>query len=153
DAKGAERMFRAGLRLLEEHRSALGAVELRATVSRVGSELSEQGLRIAVDSGSPERVLDWAERLRGNALRLPPVAPPADLRLKAQEAELRRLALRIREAEAAGRPLQSLASRQIELETSIRVRARHVRGSGQVAQSVPPLREVASILGDRALVE
>ena len=55
----------AGLRLLDEYRAALGAADLRATASSLGVELARLGLRIALaDTGTPERVLGWSERLR-----------------------------------------------------------------------------------------
>src|SRR5439155_10035621 len=89
DRPGAERALRAGLRLLDDYRAVLGAFELRATASGIGSELSRLGLRVALDSGKPARVLDWAERLRGNALRLPLIRPPADSELRVRQVELR----------------------------------------------------------------
>jgi hypothetical protein len=130
DAAGAERALRAGLGLLEDYRGALGALELRTAASTLGSDLSRVGLELAVESGDPARVLEWAERLRGNALRLPPVRPPADPQLRRRQAELRHVADRIREREESGKPLGGLAARQAELEAAIRARSRHMRGEG-----------------------
>src|SRR5437763_5243437 len=67
----AERVLQSGLQLLDDYRAALGAVELRATVSSIGADLSQLGLRLALDSGRPDNGLAWAERLRANALRQP----------------------------------------------------------------------------------
>src|SRR5262249_10368619 len=78
DAAGGEQALRYGLRLLEEYRAALGAVELRVTASALGVELAEHGLRLALAAGKPEKVLAWVERMRANALRLPSVRPPAN---------------------------------------------------------------------------
>jgi hypothetical protein len=153
DVVGAERFLKDGLRLLEEYRAALGAAELRATASGIGTELSETGLRLAIDSDNPEKILGWAERLRGNALRLPLVRPPLDRQLRARQTDLRRVAAQIREAEGTGKPVRGLAARQSELETAIRARTRHVRGDGSASTAVPRPREAARALGDRVLVE
>jgi tetratricopeptide (TPR) repeat protein len=141
DPVGAERQLERGLGLLDEYQAALGAVELRATASGIGSELSELGLRIALESGEPARVLRWAERLRANALRLPSVRPSADKKLRDLQTELRR-------ATAARRVTQ-----QTQLETAIRSRARLVDAAGGAPTSLPDVRAIAELLGDRALVE
>jgi hypothetical protein len=153
DSPGAERALRAGLGLLENYRAALGAVELRATASGIGVGLSRRGLRIALASGDPSKVLAWAERLRGNALRLPAVRPPSDPQLRADQAELRRIAAELRDAEERGRPSRQLLARQAKLETAIRARTRHIRGAGGSALASPPARQAALALGERALVE
>jgi hypothetical protein len=148
----AERLLTRGLRLLDDHRAVLGAAELRATASGIGSELSTTGLRIAVASRDVAKILAWAERVRGNSLRLPLVRPPTDRRLKTQQTELRRVVRKIREAEARGESIRGLTSRQIELESAIRARTRIVRGEGAIAEAARP-RDTAKALGDRALVE
>jgi hypothetical protein len=153
DARGGERALRYGLRLLEEYRAALGAAELRATASALGIELAEHGLRLALASGEPTKVLAWAERMRANALRLPPVRPPADRELRIRQAELRRVAAQIREAEGRGLPVRGLRARQTDLETAIRARTRHAPGGRAASTAAPRTLEAARALGDRALVE
>ena len=153
DHRGAERALRTGLRLLEEYRAALGAVELRAAASGIGVELSRRGLRIAVAAGEPAKVLAWAERLRGNALRLPPVRPSADRQLHASQVELRRVAAELREAEAQGKASRELAARQTELEGAIRARTRTLRSGDCATSAASTLRAAAHALGERALVE
>ena len=64
DRRGANAAIAAGLRALEAHRTTLGATELRAHASGHGEELAMLGLRLAVESGSAERVLAGAERAR-----------------------------------------------------------------------------------------
>jgi tetratricopeptide (TPR) repeat protein len=147
----AKRLLRNGLRLLDDYRSALGAAELRATASGIGSELSETGLRIAVETRRPEDVLAWAERLRGNALRLPPIRPPTDPELRAGEAELRRIARR--GASSNGVDARGLAARQRELEAAIRARTRHLRGDRAAPSMQLNVRDAARALAGRALVE
>jgi hypothetical protein len=85
----AERHLLRGMRMLDEYRAALGAVELRAASSSLGTELARSGVRLALDSRRPEPVLAWTERLRANALRLPPVRPPADAKLQSLQSQLR----------------------------------------------------------------
>lgn len=89
DTAGARRALRRGLRVVDEHRAALGATELRAAATVHGTELARMGLRLALADGQPWEVLRWAERWRAGALRLPPVSPPADPALDAALQELR----------------------------------------------------------------
>jgi hypothetical protein len=153
DRNAARRSLGDGLRLLEEYRAAFGAAELRATVSSLGVELAQLGLRLVLADGAPSKVLEWAERARGNALRLPAVAPPSDPRLRASLTELRLTASRIREAEQRGRPAPGLAARQVELESAIRAITRRAHGRGGPVRTVPTPSEASRVLGDRALVE
>ncbi len=136
----AERQLKAGLRLLDDYRAAFGAAELRATASGIGVELSELGLRIALESGSPAKALVWAERLRGTSLRLPPIRPPADAGLAALQTELRRVS---RDESNRRRPA---------LEAAIRSRSRLVKGS-PAGSSTVRIRDVSVALGERALIE
>src|SRR5262249_10895628 len=75
-AGSAQGLLARGMHLLEGYQAALGAIELRAASSAIGAELPRLGLQLALESRRPPRVLAWAERLRANALRLPPVRPP-----------------------------------------------------------------------------
>ena len=153
DRAGAARLLERGLVLLEDYRAALGAVELRAAASGIGIELSQAGLRIAVEAGDPVQILTWAERLRGNALRLPLVRPPLDPTLRGLQAELRRAAAQIRDAEEEGRIAPGVAASQARLESSIRARTRLIQGTSGPRTTVPDPHEAAGALGDRALVE
>src|SRR5262249_34012298 len=100
-----------------------------------------RGLAIAIESGRPEKVLAWGERLRANALRLPAVRPPADKRLRELQTELRRVSV------------NGHTGDQARLEAAIRTRARVVDGSGAGLASLPDRRDAAHLLGGRALVE
>jgi hypothetical protein len=152
DGAGAERLLTRGLRLLEDYRAALGAFELRATASAIGADLSHTGLRLAFGSREPEAVLVWAERLRGNALRLPLVRPPDDASLAAMQAELRHLGARARAAEERGVASGS-DGRRARVEAAIRARTRLVPGEGEPVGDPPGVREAAGALGERVLVE
>ena len=141
DLAGAERLLEQGLQLLDDYQAALGAAELRATASGIGIELSQLGLRIAFESHEPAKILAWAERLRANALRLPAVQPPADKKLRDLQIELRR-------ATAARH-----VTRQVQLESTIRSRARLVDAVEGTTTSLPDASTTTRLLGERALVE
>jgi tetratricopeptide (TPR) repeat protein len=154
DRAGAESALRAGLRVLERYRAALGATELRAHASAHAGELARLGLGLALADGDPGRVLRWAERWRANALRLRPVRPPGDVELATGLAELRRVAAEIGEAIAAGHDADRLLARQAGLEEAVRRRARQARTPGLYrATPEPGLGPLQAALADRALVE
>jgi hypothetical protein len=137
----AEQRLGRGMHLVDEYRAALGAVELRASASGIGVELAERGLGIALESKQPAKVLAWAERLRASALRLPPVRPPADRRLRELQTELRR-------AVANGQ-----RGEQPRIEAAIRARARVVEAGDGMPSLPSAAREAERRLGERALVE
>jgi hypothetical protein len=144
DRPGAAAAVRAGLRAVDEHAAALGAVELRGRAAGWAAELAELGLRLAT---GPRALLVAAERARAIADRPPAVRPPRDRRLGGLLAELRRVS-----AQVPDRP--ELLTAQARLEHAVRARCRRlsssresVRGWGRL---VPAL---AATLGDRVLVE
>ena len=153
DRDGAERAARAGLRLLDSYRAALGASDLRVTATELGIELGRLGLRVALAGGDPSAALAWSERLRANALRLPPVTPPAQSVVSDQIAELRRVRVAITRAHHEHRPAPTLTARQAALESSIRRLSRHATGARAPQSSIPRRPEVARALGAAALVE
>lgn len=152
--RGADAALRAGMRTVERHRATLGATELRAHVSGHVSDLARLGVRLAVESGDPQRVLRWAERWRAGALRLTPVRPPTDEALTADLAALRHVAAQIDQAALGGHDTRRLLQRQASLERAIQARSRHAPGVDaphpDQAGAVP---RIAGALGDRALVE
>jgi hypothetical protein len=149
DRHGAASAIRAGLRVLDEHATSLGAADLRVYSAVHRADLTELGLRAALRDGRPGQVFEWAER--GRASRLPgrPVRPPDDPALAGLLAELRALA---RDLERTGD--QRLVHRQVALERRIRHQDRLQRGGGEAGPgrpvSVPRLR---AALGERALLE
>ena len=76
DRAGAKRALRRGLDVVDDHRAALGATELRSGATAHGADLARLGLRLAVADGRPTEVLRWAEHGRAGALRLPASRPP-----------------------------------------------------------------------------
>jgi hypothetical protein len=155
DTAAAQRAARAGLRLLDEYRAALGAADLRATASSLGVELAQVGLRIALAKpGKPDQVLAWSERLRGNALRLEPVTPPPSPVLRDAQTELRQVSAQVRTAERGGRVTRALINRQTTLEVTIRDLARHAPGhSVSDRRGSPTRRALTDALEERALIE
>ena len=73
DARGAMAAIRSGLDLLDDYQAAIGATDMRLSIERHGSELAAMGLRLAMRSARPRRVLDWMDRTRARALRHHPV--------------------------------------------------------------------------------
>ena len=138
DRRGANAAIAAGLRALEAHRTTLGATELRAHASGHGEELAMLGLRLAVESGSAERVLAGAERLRAAGLLRRAARPPDDEELAADLIELRRVTAALDESLREGRPDPDLLRSQAALEASVRRRARRARGHAAAASSKPP---------------
>ncbi|HUH08787.1 MAG TPA: CHAT domain-containing protein [Egibacteraceae bacterium] len=154
DRRGAERSARAGMDLLERHRALLGATDLRVHASAHAAELSELGLRLAIEDASASRVLRWAERSRAGTLALPPATPPADRRLRTELAQLRQVLSDAERAALEGRRTSGLLRRQAQLERSVRDLARHAAGAGGSAASQSVSGEALSVaLDGRALVE
>jgi hypothetical protein len=153
DRPGAQRALRTGLRLLDGYRETLGASDLRATASEIGVELAQLGLRVALAGSDPTAMLEWADRLRGNALRLPPITPPESPELRDRAAELRRVSAEIWRVERSERGTRTLIARQAALEASIRRLSRHAPGGPAPAREPLKRPRLARMLGGRALVE
>jgi hypothetical protein len=153
DRVGAHRALRTGLGLLEDYRETLGASDLRATASEIGVELARLGLRMALESENTDSMLAWADRLRGSALRLPPVTPPDSAELRDRAAELRHVSAELWRAERGQRGTRALLARQVQLEGSIRRLSRHAAGGPAPGSAPPRRRELARALGASALVE
>ncbi|MFC6021781.1 CHAT domain-containing protein [Plantactinospora solaniradicis] len=152
DQRGGARALRRGLAVLDGHRAALGATELRAHSGAHGQELAAEGLDLAISSGTPAQVLAWTERWRANALRMRAVLPPQDAGLAAALAELRMVSGALEEALLAGRPVHALRRRQTWLERHIRELARGVDGGGGLL-APPGVRTLGQRLGRAVLVE
>jgi tetratricopeptide (TPR) repeat protein len=154
DRRGAERALRAGIRVLDRYRAALGATELRANAAGHAADLAHLGLGLAVREGDARRAFAWAERWRAGSLQLRPARPPDDSALAADLAELRRLADEMSEAARESRDLARLLARQAALEETVRQQARHIPGGEPEPIEVEvDLDRLMATLGERVLVE
>jgi hypothetical protein len=150
----AEQALRAGFRVMEQQRATLGATELRVHVASHAGEVANLGIRLARQTGSPRKVLDWAERWRSGSLRLRPVRPPDDAELAAALAELRRVSGEAEQELLAGRSAERLLARRRTLEDRVRRLSRRAAGPLFAPAAEPPTVErLGAALGDAVLVE
>ncbi|MET7733183.1 CHAT domain-containing tetratricopeptide repeat protein [Streptomyces sp. NPDC005402] len=119
---------RRGLDVLDDHRTTLGASELRARATAQGAELAGLAAEASLASGGPRRLLVWSERWRATVLSAPPTRPPADPALLSDLTAFREIAARAEEARMEGRPVPTLEREQRRLEREIRSRTLHMRG-------------------------
>ena len=126
---------------MEQQRATLGATELRVHVASHAGDVATLGIQLAVRSGSPRKVLDWAERWRAGALGLRPVRPPADEELAAALAELRRVSAEAENELLAGGRRDRLLARRRTLEERVRRLARRAAGPLFAPPAEPPTVE------------
>ncbi|GAA2450248.1 hypothetical protein GCM10010421_48330 [Streptomyces glaucus] len=126
--RGVLEACRRGLDVLDDHRTTLGASELRARATAQGAELAALAQRASLVSGGPRRLLVWSERWRATVLTAPPARPPADPALLSGMTAFREIAARAEEARREGRPVPVLEREQRRLEREIRSRTLHMRG-------------------------
>ncbi|WP_405675284.1 CHAT domain-containing protein [Streptomyces canus] len=119
---------RRGLDVLDDHRTTLGASELRARATAQGAELAGLAARASLASGGPRRLLVWSERWRATVLSAPPTRPPADPELLSGLTAFREIAARAEAARMEGRPVPTLEREQRRLEREVRSRTLHMRG-------------------------
>ncbi|MFE9446553.1 CHAT domain-containing protein [Streptomyces sp. NPDC006602] len=127
--RGVLEACRRGLDVLDDHRTTLGASELRARATAQGAELAALAQRASLDSGGPRRLLVWSERWRATVLAAPPTRPPADPALLSGMTAFREIAARAEAARMEGRPVPALEREQRRLEREIRSRTLHIRGA------------------------
>ncbi len=142
----------AGLRVLENHRAAIGASELRARVSVHRGAIARHGLTMSLSDRNATAVHRWAERGRATALALRPVRPPDDETLGWYLEDLRATVVEIDQARDEGKPTTDLLAHQQEVEMMIRDHVRRSPGRAG-ATPVPRPGEVTERLGEDALVE
>lgn len=160
DRSGARSAVRAGLDVLEAHRSTLAATDLRASAARAGTALAGLGVRIAFDDGDAARVLASSERGRAASLHASTVRPPRDPDVAAALAELRSVVAEADLASRRGEDTSALRRRQAALEVAVRDRVRRERAPGgtrarktERGSERPLVRRLLDALDGRALVE
>ncbi len=152
DRRGARRAVEAGMRVVEDYRSGMGATELRAQVGIHGAELAEMGLRIALEDGRPLGILRWADRYRAVTMSTPEVRPAATPRLSELLSELRRMSRSAAEATLQGAPDRRLEAQRARIEEEVRTLTLRQGGAGSTREA-GRLDGLAPALGDRLLVE
>jgi tetratricopeptide (TPR) repeat protein len=157
-AAGSERRVleacRRGLDVLDDHRTTLGASELRARATAQGAELAGLAARASLTSGGPRRLLVWSERWRATVLSAPPTRPPADPALLSDLTAFREIAARAEGARMEGRPVPTLEREQRRLEREIRSRTLHMRGDAPAdGYRFDPARLLERLGDDVRLVE
>ncbi|WP_051113483.1 CHAT domain-containing protein [Streptomyces davaonensis] len=152
--RGVLEACRRGLDVLDDHRTTLGASELRARATAQGAELAALAQRVSLDSGGPRRLLVWSERWRATVLTAPPTRPPADPVLQSRLTAFREIADRAEKARMEGHPVLTLEREQRRLEREIRSRTLHMRGEEPGdGDRFDPGRLLARLGDDTRLVE
>lgn len=153
----AQRAALKGLDVLDEHRAALPATDLRAHAAEHRTELVEIGLVLALEARRARDVLRWAEMGRATHLLQAPVRPPDDDTLAERSAALRLVVRQMYDGRSEGMPaaeMEGLRGRQVRLEREIRDLARERGGRHFDPVGRPAdVGDLATALGDRALVE
>ena len=144
---------RRGLDVLDEHRLALGASELRAQATVHGAELAGLALRHAAQARRPRLLLTWSERWRATAYAVPPVRPSADAELNASLAALRTATRGLEQARSQGRPSASLQKEQQRLETEVRASALRAQGNEPWTRVPFSPADLLDELGSAQLIE
>ena len=150
---GALRAARRGMEIVDEHRSTLGATDLRAGASRRVSALASFGMELAIEADRADTVLRWAERTRGAALLYPAAKPPHSEHVSEALSELRQVLRRRREAATEGRPAPALVRQQIHLEETVRRLVRQAEGNGRPTSLRFDRAAIADSLRERVLIE
>jgi tetratricopeptide (TPR) repeat protein len=155
--RGAYSAAATGLRILDEHRAALGATDMRARAAGHRSELAELGLRLALGEGQARQAFEWAERGRATDLLFPrPPHPPEEPEIAQALAELRGIVLQVnhvRSTGAGGAEAAGLVHRQAALERQVRDHFRRRRAAGGQFTARLSTPELLDGLGEAALVE
>ncbi len=149
----ASRHLASGMAALHRHRTQFGCLDLQTGAAVHGRDLARVALARALASGSPAAIYRWSERVRAQALLVPPVLPPDDPTAAAALEELRQIRHALRAAELAGRPAAGLRSRAESLQRTIREHTWSTPGKrGAAAPAPAPLAAVKESAGDAALV-
>jgi hypothetical protein len=143
---------RRGLDVLDQHRLALGAPELRARTTAQGTELAELAQRACLRRGRARQLLSWSERWRATVCAVPMVRPPADAELQRDLAALRETTNRVDRARSEGLPVAALAAHAQRLEHRIRDRELRLPGTGGIGNRLH-VKELLDELGAEALLE
>ena len=147
DRRSLRHACRRGLDAVDEHRSLIGDLELRALATGYGLELVSIAIDDAERAGDARAVLWWTDRWRATSLTGPSARPPDDEVLASQVSALRdvtrRLTLHGEEAH--------LVRERTRLESAVRNRYRHLRAESTETPG-PDLARLTDLLGDTVLL-
>ncbi|GAA3833010.1 hypothetical protein GCM10022226_62870 [Sphaerisporangium flaviroseum] len=152
-AKAVLHACRRGLDVLDEHRLALGASELRARATAQGAELAALAQRASLRPGNARGLLVWSERWRATALAVPPTRPPDDSELVRDTTAYREITSRLESARSEGTSAPALEREQRRLERAIRARTLRARSEGVINGRPFDPRALLDRLGDGRLAE
>jgi CHAT domain-containing protein len=152
DRVGACRELSRALDELESARHLRGASDAGAAVVSQSSSIMHLACRVATSETRPMRALHWMERARVAGWVARPALPSTDATTAADFARLRSVAGDLRHAELAGEPTGDLRRRQAALEQSMRAAWLAESPAGDDAHSLPPLRELNDVIGERQIV-
>ncbi len=157
DARGNTRATAAactrGLDALDEHRTTLGATELRAYATAHGAELATLAQRGALDRGDARQLLLWSERWRATALAIPRRPTDPDRELVAELEALRSVSRLLETDEIAASRRAALERERRRLEMAVQARTRRSPGRSERQTGEFDLDELFDELGDRRLIE
>ena len=132
----------------------LGASDLQAHVPAIAQDLARVGIRVALESGSADRLLREVERWRGQDLRSRPVRPPRDPELSQAIERLRRASTEAQEAGVGASGDRAAAATLAARERDV-VRLSRRAEPGAWSPPLPPASavELAAGLAGRNFVE
>ncbi len=142
-----------GLDALDEHRTTLGATELRAYATAHGAELATLAQRGALARSDARRLLLWSERWRATALAIPRRPADPDRGLVAELEALRSVSRLLETDEIAAPRRAALERERRRLETAVQARTRRSPGEQERRAGEFDLDELFEELGDRRLIE
>lgn len=144
------RAVHAGLSLLADHRSKLGAVESVTAAAVHGADLTRLDVRAAARTGRPAALFDALERAHATFAGAGRVTPPEDPKAAALLTEARGLLAKARDLGAAdARARENLTRRAARLQDEVRQRSwRHAGNAGAVQRPVAS-KELRTVLGRR----
>lgn len=138
-----------GLTALDEVRDRMDGLDLLSGTALHGQELSELAIKLALREA--HELFDWLERTRAQTYRYEPLAGVDDPVLAERIDEVRSLTQSIRQAQHDGHQTAKLLATRADRLTEANRLGWHTGRWGQ-PRPVAGLAEVASQLGDRALV-
>lgn len=147
DRRSLRHACRRGLDAVDEHRSLIGDLELRALASGYGLELVSLAVEDAERAGDARAVLWWTDRWRATALTGPAARPPDDPELASQVSALRDVTRRLTLRGEEGH----LVRERNRLETAVRSRYRRLRAESSDAPG-PDLTRLTERLGGTTLL-